>query len=102
MDRLRFVPYESNSTLEDAAGLIIPSGVFEEITGEEDVFGISQRALRYAPDLLALREKQLINAYKRGAWVLFLLRRVDDGAGRRTDTDLTKKILNVFASAVIP
>jgi hypothetical protein len=99
---LRFLPYESTSTLDEADALIIPSGVFEEIYGEEDMFGYRQSGLRFAPDLLVLREKQLVNAFKRGAWIVFLLRRVDNGNGRWANTDLAKKILNMFARGVHP
>jgi len=98
---VKFLSYESNSSFEEADGLVIPSGIFEEIYWKSDVWGGKQLAVRFDKALLASREKQLYNAFKNGVWTAFLLRGVNNGNYNNwTDTDLAKKFLNSFAENV--
>ena len=93
--------YQSDSSLEDADGVIIPSGIFEEFYWESDSWGDKQLAVRFDKSVLASREKQLYNAYKNGAWTVFLLGAVNNGQYNDwTVTDLAKKFLNSFAEHV--
>jgi hypothetical protein len=98
---LRFIGYEAECSLEEADGLVIPSGIFEKIYWPKDFYGPSEQQIQYDVDLLAVREKQLFNAFKRGVWTAFLLQEVNNGKFNDwTDTDLAKKFLNSIATNV--
>ena len=98
---VKFLGYESDSSLEDADGLVIPSGIFEEFKSESDAWGDKHLAVRFDKALLASREKELFNAFKKGTWTAFLLRAVNNGQyDNWTNTDLAKKFLNMFAENI--
>jgi hypothetical protein len=98
---IEFLGYESDSSLEEANGLVIPSGIFEEFYWERDGWGDKRLNVRFDQALLASREKQLFNAFKKGIWTAFLLRAVNNGQYNNwTETDLAKKFLNIFAEHV--
>lgn len=98
---VKFFAYESDCSFEEADGLIIPSGIFEEIYWENDYLGGREQKIRFDKAVLAAREKQLYNAFKSGVWTLFMLSAVDNGKYNDwTHTDLAKKLLNVFADNV--
>jgi hypothetical protein len=98
--QVQFVPFQSELSLEPADGLIIPSGVFEKITVTRDVIGDSSKHINWAEDLLAIREKQVFNALKKGTWVVFLLRALDIGGGAWLKTDLAKKCLSLLVKHI--
>jgi hypothetical protein len=47
-------------------------------------------------DHLAKRIKEVFQNYKRGGWITFLLREVDNGHEKWADSDLAKEFLNTF------
>lgn len=99
---LKFVGYSAECSLEEADALIIPSGIFEEFHPPTYPFGPSEPQVKYDSDLLAAREKQLFNAFKRGAWTAFLLQDVNNGDHEQwMETDLAKKFLNMFAEGIL-
>ncbi len=98
---LKFLDFSEEASLDEADGLIIPSGIFEHIFTPRNFYGTSEPQVQYDPHLLAAREKQLYNAFKRGAWTAFLLQAVNNGGYQDwTGTDLAKKFLNIFATDV--
>jgi len=74
---VKFFAYESDCSFEEADGLIIPSGIFEEIYWENDYLGGREQKIRFDKAVLAAREKQLYNAFKSGVWTLFMLKTFD-------------------------
>ena len=98
---LKFVGYESECSLAEADGLVIPSGIFEDLYVPKNFNVSSELKIRYDTDLLAAREKQLFNAFKRGTWTAFLIQKINNGEyANWTQTDLAKKFLNRFAKDV--
>ena len=97
---LRFISYRSTDSFESAEGIVIPSGIFEDF----ETRGAAWQAYTICnPDKhrLADREKQMLNAYNAGAWVCFLLGRLDNGSrGEWADTDLAKKLANQMFQGV--
>ncbi|HTD67925.1 MAG TPA: hypothetical protein VK846_15480 [Candidatus Limnocylindria bacterium] len=99
---IRFIGVQSDIDLQDADGLIIPSGLFEKFRKEHNPLGESYWVVECARDEMARREKQMNLARKNGAWVAFLLQDVDNGRENRwSDTDLAKRYVNVFFKNVV-
>jgi hypothetical protein len=94
---IRFVPYVSEESLERADGIITPSGIFESWKSSNSYMGRSSWPVCDNKDLLAKREKEVFQNFKRGGWTAFLLRDVENGDSRNwMDTDLAKRFLNPF------
>jgi len=93
-----YVEFDSSLKLDDADGVIIPSGIFEKITAKEWMFD-SWYEVECCRDLMLEREKQVWNLIQGGKWVCFLVDEIiDRPKGKQsadaTDTDLCKRILN--------
>lgn len=98
---LRFVGYKEDRSLEEADGLVIPSGIFEEVSYVRDYWGKGEWFIKSDTGPLATREKQFINATERGVWTVFLLGGLHNGSPRDyRETDLAKKMLNAIAESV--
>src|SRR5437879_5573419 len=76
--QITFVGYEGAESLAEADGLVIPSGIFETFGKYHDHFGLSARKVSFDEPLLVERERQLMNAFKKGSWICFLLGAVDN------------------------
>jgi len=63
---IRFLGYAAEESLEPADGIIMPSGIFEELHSDRDYMQYSHRSVTYDHDHLARREKQVFQNYKRG------------------------------------
>lgn len=98
---LRFLGYRSDHLLESADAFVFPSGIFEEISWDDDFLGDRTQTLRHDISRLASVQKQHLNGFNRGAWTVFLLGAVNNGRDEQwRDTDLAKCWLNAFASNV--
>lgn len=93
---IRFIGYEAEQSLEDADGIIMPSGIFEDFKSSNS-YGGSHSWVECDKDHLAKRIKEVFQNYKRGGWIAFLLREVNNGRYHDwTDSDLAKRLLNSF------
>lgn len=99
---IHFNDLNSPIAIDQYDGLIIPSGIFEEIK-DESTYMDTYYEVHCRRDMLLQRERELINLLKKEAWVCCLVGQIIDkvpyGDYRTkscTDTDLTKKILNSF------
>lgn len=90
---VQFIGYSEEQSLEHADGIITPSGVFETFHNESYSCYVQVRCDK---DHLAKREKEVFQNFKRGGWIAFLLRSVDNNSGKWDDTDLAKRFLNSF------
>ncbi len=100
---LRYIPYAATVSLEQADGLVIPSGIFEKVEAFHDWTGAQGLHIEADTHGLAAREKQYINATQRGAWAVFLLGVVHNGTrSEYRETDLAKKVLNGVVQYVTP
>lgn len=91
---LKFESYDTAKPLENADGIVIPSGIFEiferHSTGIEPYTTCESDTHR-----MAEIEKQVFNAIERGSWVCFLLRELNNGYQNKWwNTDLAKKLTN--------
>jgi hypothetical protein len=93
---IRFIGYNANQSLEDADGIIIPSGIFETRKSSNSYMGSSSWMVCNSKDHLAKREKEVFQNFRRGGWTALLLREVDNGHGEWANTDLAKSFLNGF------
>lgn len=89
---IRFVTFNEAQTLEEADGVIVPSGIFER---EVSSYGGAAWLVCRDVDHLAKREKEIFQNFKRGGWIAFLLREIDNEKGK-ADIDLAKRFLNPF------
>ena len=96
---IRFIGYDASESLAKADGIITPSGIFEKFKSTSG-YGGTRHWVECNKDLLAKREKEAFQNYKRGGWTAFLLRSVDNGNGKWEDTDLAKRFLNAFFKTV--
>lgn len=99
---IHFVEYRSEQSLEKADGIIMPSGIFEQFKTRESYQG-NYTVVDYDKDLLAKRQKEVLQNSKRGGWVAFLIRTVDNGDRNRdwSQSDLAKRFLNEFFYEVL-
>jgi hypothetical protein len=92
---IRFIEYRANQSLEEADGIIMPSGIFEDFKSNRNIGG-SSTWVECDKDHLARREKEVYQNFRRGGWSAFLLKAVYDGNGKWEDTDLAKLFLKEF------
>ena len=97
---VRFIGFRAEQSLEDADGIIVPSGIFEEFK-EGGTYYDSRTYVVCDKDHLAKRTKEIFQNYKRGGWIAFLLRAVNNGRySDYKDSDLAKNLLNAFFATV--
>ena len=99
---IHFNDLNSPIAIDQYDGLIIPSGIFERIKDESTYMG-TYYEVYCKRDMLLQRERELINLFKKEAWVCCLVGQIIDEVPygdyetkRCVDTDLTKKLLNSF------
>lgn len=93
---IRFLGYAVEQSLEEADGIILPSGIFEEFKSESG-YGGTSRWVECDTDHLAKREKEVFQNFNKGGWTAFLLRSVNNGrANEWQNEDLAKRFLNAF------
>jgi hypothetical protein len=97
---IQFVQHTAEQSLEEADGIITPSGIFETLKTSNSYMGSSSWLVCDSKDHLAKREKEIFQNFKRGGWTAFLLRSVDNGGKDWMLTDLAKRFLNPFFYSV--
>ena len=90
--RVRFIGFQAELSLEDARGIIMPSGIFERFKEADSLYG-GGAYVACDRERLAKRMKEVIQNYKRGGWIALLLGMV---SREPTDTDLARVFLNNF------
>ncbi|MDY6850603.1 MAG: hypothetical protein SV487_00800 [Thermodesulfobacteriota bacterium] len=95
---IQFLPKDSLLSIDQVAGVIIPSGIFEEIKRQQLTSLEISYKIHYDNDLILQRERQLYNLLRTGGWVCFLLDKIKDRLSNHdySDTDLSKRFLNEF------
>lgn len=98
---LRFVGFNDSVRLNEADGVIIPTGLFEQFEKKRDVFGTVSYRVPVFRDLLMEREKQVRTLLVDGKWVCFLVGELidhppGDYSDDASDTDLGKRLLNTL------
>lgn len=93
--QIRFVGYESTESLEDADGIITPSGIFEKFETHHS-YGGGYTTVDCDKDHLAKRTKEAVQLCRQGGWIVFLLRRVNMERENWRNTDLSKQFLSSF------
>jgi len=94
---IRFLAYTTEQSLAEADGVIVPSGIFEQIkTSRSYSYSGPPRWVECDKDHLAKREKQVFQLFKKGGWTAFLLRRVETGSSEWDNSDLAKRFLTGF------
>ena len=99
---IKFISMSEKTSLDDAEGVIVPSGIFEKFEIEPNyMYHIVN--VRYNSDLMLQREREIINLLQKGGWACFLVQKIVDtatdeynGDKNCSHTDLTKKFLNSF------
>ena len=95
---IRFVKLQDCDKLDDADGVIVPSGIFERFKYSSS-YGTRTCRVEVNRDLLMERERQILNLVKVGKWVCFLVTEVNDHPDSYSDafdTDLCKLALNTL------
>ena len=92
---IRFVGYEAKESLEDADGIITPSGIFERFQTSSSFYD-SHTYVDCDKDHLAKRTKETMQHCRQGGWIAFLLRSVNMDRENWRDTDLAKRFLSSF------
>src|SRR6266496_2823816 len=96
--RIEWVPFRDPRRLDDADGVILVQGIFEDIEYIDSFYGHGTHRVTHEKDLMLEREQQVLNVLRRGDWVCFLVRDIvdavrSDRSGNRTSiagTDLCK------------
>lgn len=96
---VRFIGFNADQNLEGADGIIIPSGIFENF-GTRDGIYEKHMYVMCDKDHLAKRTKEVFQNHKRGGWIAFLLKEINNGNGRWMESDLAKQFLNIFFNNV--
>ena len=101
---IKFISMRNSILLDSADGVIIPSGIFENITYLEDRPYGYLFSLGCDNDFLLKKEKEVFNLLKNGGWICFLISKICDNLLRNPedlcsemdchDTDLSKKFMN--------
>jgi hypothetical protein len=100
--RIEFLDFYDSTTLEAADGVIIPQGIFEEISSQPSRLIGPRTTVAVDKSLLLERERQVFNLLRAGKWVCFLVGEIVDEVSQGihlesiADTDLCKRILNAF------
>ncbi len=99
---INFVSMSETTSLDDAEGVIVPSGIFERFETEPN-YAYHIVNVRCKADLMLQREREIINLLQNGGWACFLVQRIVDTAPNEyagdkdcSATDLTKKFMNSF------
>jgi hypothetical protein len=92
---IRFLGYTAEQSLAEADGVIVPSGIFEQIKARTN-YGGHHRWVECDKDHLAKREKQVVQLFNKGGWAAFLLRRIETGSSDWDNSDLAKRFLTGF------
>ena len=99
---IRFVGFTDPDSLDEAEGVIIPSGIFEKFE-KRGGYGVVRYRAVVDLGLLMEREKHVRNLLKDGKWVCFLVGAIIDRPNEHSDdasdTDLCKRFLNSFGIA---
>lgn len=100
---IEFIEFTGATSLDTADGVIIPQGIFEKIETSRDFMGSAHTEVQIYETLLLERERQVFNLLKEGKWVCFLVGEIIDHVPQGynlqdiKDTDLCKRVLNVFS-----
>ena len=97
---VRFVRFTDGDKLDEADGVIAPTGIFEEFV-DVSAYSVKRYKVHVERDLLIERERQLLNLVKDGKWVCFLAKEIIDCPTQysqdASDTDLCKRFLNILS-----
>lgn len=99
--KIEFISFADSRSWEEADGVIIPQGIFEDIsTHKEDGGYVSH--VKVKRELMYERERQVNNLLSNNKWACFLVEGIVDSVphnkGRQfiSDTDLCKRLLNKY------
>jgi hypothetical protein len=99
---VKFVSMGESTSLDEAEGVVIPSGIFEKFEQQPN-YPYYIEDVRCKTDLMLQREREIVNLLQNGGWVCFLVRKIVDTARNEyagdkdcSTTDLTKKFMNSF------
>ena len=98
---VKFEHLGTNDSLDNADGVIIPQGIFENIGKTTGFYSGSYTEVSVRKDLLLETERQILNLLNDGKWLCFLIGEIVDtvphGYSERdiSDTDLCKNFLNM-------
>jgi hypothetical protein len=92
---IRFLEYNAEESLENANGIITPSGIFEKFETTDNYYD-SHTYVKCDKDQLAKRTKEVIQNCQNSGWIAFLVQKVNMDRSDWRDTDLCKRFLNSF------
>lgn len=99
---VEYIKFEDFKNFDNVDGVIIPQGIFEEFTIQQDILDIYTK-IQVRENLLLEVERHVNNLIEMGKWVCFLVSSIMDevpAGNYRTNkvdnTDLCKRILNKF------
>jgi len=99
---VEFISMSDKRDLDNAVGVIVPSGIFEKFEIEPN-YAYHIVKVRYNSDLMLQREREIINLLQKGGWACFLVQKIVDTAQDEyrgdkdcSHTDLTKVFMNSF------
>ena len=102
--QVEWVPYGS-SDIPDAVGIIFPSGIFERVEYRRTILGDRDATVYCDRENFLALERYVVNVLRGGGWVAILAREIVDefpsgrgyGTYRSDDSDLAKRLLNIFS-----
>lgn len=99
--KIDIIPFNSSKSIDQADGVIIKQGIFEEIHYKR-YFNKVTADVKHSEELMLGREREVMNLLREGKWVVFLVDEIIDSVYvelRHTDisdTDLCKRLLNKY------